>query len=625
MCGIAGIIRFDGLEVRKSEIVDICASLNFRGPDSDGYFVKESVGLGHKRLAIIDIENGIQPMFSADRSVVAIFNGEVYNFLELRSRLIDDGHLFKTHSDTEVLIEAYKAYGIKKMLNLIEGMFAFAIYDLQKSEIFIARDKFGEKPIFFYERDKVFYFASELKAFNLTLASMNICRQALNMFLSLSYIPAPYTIYDGVYKLEAGHYLTISLDGSVKNAKYYDILDHISDKNHVTTFEEAKVSVRDLLFESVRRRLISDVPVGIFLSGGVDSSIIAAIAARLQKDPISTFSMGFAEREYDESERALLVAKKIGSNHTNYILDYADVVSTLDELILHYDEPFGDSSMIPTYFVSKLARKNVKVVLSGDCADEIFGGYEKYLFQWYSEKLSRVPKLFLSLMKAGIKLTPHGRLTNSFLRRTKKVIDNLHLSGFDMHYHFMNLGCSDAARKCLLKAEYFFDVKDFIYRTFSEGDFSSSLQRSLYTDLKVVVEGDMLVKVDRVSMKNSLEVRVPFLDSKLVESAFAMPISYKIRGKVKKYVLREAFRDLLPAKTLQFRKKGFGVPVDYWFKTHLRNELLSLFRREDLISQGIFEYDVIENLIHEHLVGKQNHKSILWNLYVFQKWFRAKR
>lgn len=622
MCGITGIIKKYGVNTGV-ELKAMCDRIVVRGPDAEGFFVEDSIGLGHRRLSVIDLATGSQPMFDTSGQIVIVFNGEIYNFQSLRDELIQLGYSFQTTSDTEVLINGYKQYGIKGLLDRIEGMFAFALYDRNTGKVFVARDKFGEKPLYYYDDSQQIVFASELKAFDEQIQKQ-IDPIGLNLFFTLTYIPAPYTIYKDVRKLPAGSYMEIGKKGSFEIHAYYDVLQKISTKERYQDFSKAQEDLKHLLYTSVKERMIADVPIGAFLSGGIDSSIIASVMAQISDKPINTFSIGFKEKEYDESDRAQLVADKIKSNHTVHYLDYNDVVSFVDDIILYYDEPFGDSSAIPSYYVAKLARQKVTVVLTGDCADELFGGYEKYLAQWYVSKLKKLPASMKWFMRTFISLVPHTRLTNSFLRKAKKVVNNIDCSDFDLHYSLMSLGFNDAERKNLLLSSNFAEVKSEVEKVYNKYTAGESLEKGFYTDLKVVLEGDMLVKVDRVCMKNSLEARVPFLDSKIVEAAYTMPVDYKIKGKEKKYILKETFKDLLPEETVNFSKKGFGVPVDYWFKNELRDELGKLLDKELIIRQNIFNYDVIKKLWDEHMSGKENHKGKLWNLYVFQKWYLSK-
>ncbi len=622
MCGITGIIRFNS-NVEEIDIQNMNNQLIQRGPDSSGIYVSKNVGLGHRRLSILDLEFGNQPMQSADGMVILIFNGEIYNFQEIRVKLEKLGCIFKTNSDTEVIIHSYINYGLKETLKMLEGMFAFAIYDRNLEKTIIARDKFGEKPLYYQHNKQSFIFASELKALE-DYGNKEIDINALNLFMSLSYIPAPYTIYNDIRKLMPGSYCEINSSGEIKFATYYDLLERIKTLEPITDFGKASKQLEELLTDAVKHRMVSDVPIGSFLSGGIDSSIISAIMAKLNKDKINTFSIGFVEKDYDESERAQLVSDSIKSNHFLKFLDYNSVVDDIDNIVLYYDEPFGDSSCIPSNYVAKLAREKVTVALTGDCADELFGGYEKYLAPYYISRFNKLPFALKKVFCWFVNHLPHNRLTNGILRRFKKVIENSNLSSFDLHYRMMSLGVSDEERKELLNKEYFKNVKRIIEERYNRYINVSDQEKGYYTDLTTVLEGDMLVKVDRICMKNSLEARVPFLDSKIVEFAYRIPDKFKINGRNKKFILKETFKEYLPQKTLNYKKQGFGVPVDYWLKNQLKQKFLDLVSPELIKEQGIFNYDLIHKWFDEHITGKQNHKGKLWNLYVFQLWYSSK-
>jgi asparagine synthase (glutamine-hydrolysing) len=622
MCGIVGKINFKD-KLNEQEIKNLCDKLISRGPDEEGLFFEGNLGLGHRRLSIIDLELGAQPMLSLDKNVVIVFNGEIYNFQEIRVKLEKLGCIFTTNSDTEVILNSYLYYGITETLKMLEGMFAFAIYDKKLEKTVIARDKFGEKPLYYHYNMQSFIFASELKALE-DYSNKEIDIDALNLFMSLTYIPAPYTIYNDVRKLMPGSYCEVFNNGEVRFETYYNLIERIKNLEPITGFTNASKQLMELLTNAVKQRMVSDVPIGSFLSGGIDSSIISAIMAKLNKDKINTFSIGFVEKDYDESERAQLVSNNIKSNHFLKFLDYNSVVDDIDDIVLYYDEPFGDSSCIPSNYVAKLAREKVTVALTGDCADELFGGYEKYLAPYYINRFKKLPFALRKVIVWFVNNLPHNRLTNGILRRFKKVIENSNLSNFDLHYRMMSLGVDDEERKELLNQEYFKNVKPIIEERYNRYTNVSEQEKGYYTDLTTVLEGDMLVKVDRICMKNSLEARVPFLDSKIVEFAYRIPNKFKINGRNKKYILKETFKDYLPKKTLNYKKQGFGVPVDYWLKNQLKDKFLNLVNPDFIKEQGIFNNELIHKWFDEHITGKENHKGKLWNLYVFQLWYTTK-
>ncbi|MAC40183.1 MAG: asparagine synthase (glutamine-hydrolyzing) [Pelagibacterales bacterium] len=619
MCGITGIISSSTKNLQQISLIN--EKLKKRGPDDMGIYQDENIALGHRRLSILDVKNGQQPMFSDDSNVVVVYNGEIYNFFDLRKELIKQGIDFTTNCDTEVILKGYLHWGLEELLSQIEGMFVFAIYDKKKEKLFIARDKFGEKPLYYKNDDGFFAFSSELKGLEPLIRVKTIDKKALNLFLSLSYIPSPYTIYENVKKMMPGTFLEINFNRDIKEKRYYDLLKIIKNIPKKNNFKNACDELRKLMIDSVRKRMISDVPIGSFLSGGLDSSIVSSIMSNISENPINTFSIGFKEESYDESLRAELVAKKIKSNHNVVTLDFDDVIKEIDSILEYYDEPFGDSSAIPSNYVAKLARKKVKVVLTGDCADELFGGYEKYLSEYYSNIFNKFPIAITNLFKEIVKNVPHNSFTNSILRRVKKVINVSNLTPFERYYQMMCLGMNDSDRNLLLNSNYHTEINNFILKRYSKFQDGDKLEKSFYTDLTTVLEGDMLVKIDRICMKNSLEARVPFLDSKIVEFAYSIPTFFKIKKRNKKYILKQTFKDLLPKKTLAFRKKGFGVPIDHWFKNELKEELVMLLDEKIIIEQGLFNYNIISKWLTEHFDGKQNHKEKLWNLFVFQKWY----
>lgn len=620
MCGIYGFLS---KKYTQAQLETATNSLEKRGPDASGYYFKSPLGLGHRRLSIIDLSSGGQPMFSEDKNIVIVFNGEIYNFQSIKKELAILGCNFLTSSDTEVIIKAYQAWGLQGCLDKLEGMFAFALWDEKLLKLFVVRDRYGEKPLYYTSNKEGFFFASELKALKEHYSKEKLSKTALNLFFSLSYIPAPHTIYKDVFKLQPGNYLEIENNGEYKIKKFYD-LKSVVQKNHnnlIKDYEQAKKELRQLLFASVEERMISDVPLGSFLSGGIDSSIVSAIMAKLSDQPIKTFSIGFKEKEYDESERAALVANHIGSEHTLHILGHEDLLAVVDETLAYFDEPFGDSSAIPSMMVAKKAREKVTVVLTGDCADELFGGYDKYLGKHYAEKYASYPSFVRTIFEKGVQWIPHNNYTNHTLRKVKKVIKAASLTPENRYLSLSSLGFQKTEKNDLLNDTFQEDVSIEILKQFNSLGISDELTQTFYSDIHLVLEGDMLAKVDRACMINSLEARVPFLDSKIVDFSFKLPHEFKIQGTNKKRILKETFSDLLPEETMNFSKKGFGIPIRLWFQNELKTELLDLLNKELLQLQNIFNLEYIQKLIDEHMSNQENHASKLWQLYVFQKWY----
>lgn len=655
MCGIAGEINFNkenhDFTGRLKSMADAMVK---RGPDAEGFWQNQQVGLAHRRLSILDLETGAQPMVK-DHLVVA-FNGEIYNFETLKAELQKAGKQFDTQSDTEVLLVGYQYWGWDELLNQLEGMFAFALYDGDSGILRIARDRFGEKPLYYVHTEHGLAFASEIKALKAIGYGKGISDIGLRLFLQLSYIPAPHAIYKDIQKLEAGCYLEIK--EAVSHHRYYNLREEVNFKkgrldailgvmDEVEQQAYLQKEIRRILKRSVSQKMLSDVPLGAFLSGGVDSSIVSAlmqevldernaggsggakdvnISNRIQaSDKLKTFSMGMQEKSYDESDRAIEVSEHIVSEHFTEKLDYADVLPHLDEWIGYFDEPFGDSSCLPTAAVAKMARKKVTVVLTGDCADELFGGYEKYLMGYYKKQWNRVPHTVQNWVAKMVNLLPTNPRWNPVVRKFKKVHQLSHFSDEALAYRLMCMGFVPEEVKQLVKnqeqgsAEL--DMLQWGIQWGKSWGSRSYLDESMIQDSRVVLEGDMLVKVDRMCMLNSLEARVPFLERELVELALAMDSKWKIQGKERKWILRESFRNLLPNQTLDNSKKGFGVPVDFWFRGALKDDLQRMLDPQKLAEQGLFEVDFVQQLLQEHLSEKANHKGKLWNLYVFQKWY----
>lgn len=621
MCGIVGFYKKNEVNI---DINTLTAYLNKRGPNASGVYSNTFVSLGHARLSIIDLTTGQQPMFSDDKQVVIVFNGEIYNFKELRNSLVYLGQHFNTLSDTEVIIKGYQQWGIDELLNKLEGMFAFTIWDEKLNKLFIARDKFGEKPLFYYENENGLFFASELKALEPTLNNKEISLDALNLYFSLTYIPAPLTIYNQVYKLEPGHYLSIDSSNVVSKKQFYNLKNIVENNqnNQIEDYTEAQRLLKELLFDSVEKRMVSDVPLGSFLSGGIDSSIISAIMAKISSTPINTFSIGFTEKAYDESERAQLMAKHIKANHTQHMLSVEELLTYTNEIIDYFDEPFGDSSAIPSYMVAKKAREKVTVVLTGDCADELFGGYEKYLGNYYAEKLNNYPNILKNIVTKTINTIPHNSFTNHTLRKVKKVITSAELTDSNRYLNLTSLGYNETEKQKLLSKQLYTNSSLESLKYYNQLNIDNQLIKTFYSDVNLVLEGDMLPKVDRMCMINSLEARVPFLDSKIVDFSFKLLNEFKINGTNKKRILKDTFGYLLPKETLSFSKKGFGIPIRIWFKNELKSELLSLLEKDFIIAQNIFNPDYIEQLVNEHMSNKENHSTKLWLLFVFQKWYK---
>lgn len=619
MCGINGFIFLynDSLSDNQTVIEEMNNKISHRGPDERGYYCFENGAVGMTRLSIIDLNTGKQPISNEDETLKIVFNGEIYNYLSLREQLIKEGHVFKTGSDTEVVLHAYEQYG-KNCLQYIKGMFAFAIINISNGSVFLARDRIGEKPLYYYKDSKCFIFASELKSIISTgLIDKKINKTALAQYLALTYIPAPLSIFENVYKLNAGHCMTLNENGELAIEKYWDVC--FNNNNKIKDYNQCKNGLKEVLYQSVNNCMVSDVPIGAFLSGGIDSTIISGIMSKISSKPINTFSIGFADKKYDESEKSRFVAEKIGANHHEFIIDDNNIFENINAVIQNIDEPFADSSYIATYTVSKLARTYVKTVLTGDAGDELFGGYNKYLISYYSDLYNKTPKLLRDGVNKIVNKIPD---TNEKTRKIHKVLDNASLDVFIQRKNLMCLSLNEENLQKLLKYDCSNSLSfiSTIYNKYS--DVASEMDCAFYTDIKTVLEGDMLCKVDRASMLASLETRVPMLYPDVVEYSAMIPDYFKIKKNNKKIILKDTFKDLIPKKILNAPKKGFSVPVAEWFRNELKDELVQTLNKKIIDEQGLFNYEFIELLMNQHFSRLRNNASILWSLYVFEKWYK---
>jgi len=625
MCGINGFIAFEK-ETEKQLINNITLMNDLiihRGPDDNGVFVESNthsaIAMGMRRLAIIDLSAGNQPMYSEDKNIIIVFNGEIYNFQILRNELKAKGIAFKTHSDTEVILKLYENEGTASFKKL-DGMFAFSIYDKNVNKVFIARDFFGEKPLYYTKTSHKFSWASELKSLiKINKNLPEIDKTGLNLFFRLTYIPAPYTIYKGVFKLESNHFLIYDCE------THEYTLQSIEEEKPVVTnkgsFENATSKVKQLVQESVESRSISDVPIGTFLSGGVDSSIVSLCLARMNTSKINTFSIGFEKKSFDESDKARVVAKLINSNHHEFIISEKDLEGDIDKILNNFDEPFADSSALPTYIVANKTSQHVKVALTGDGGDEVFGGYNKYFMGAINQKYTKiVPQ---AIHKAVSK--PLNKLFNTKddIRgkrfRAKRLLNAIDYSG-NHYWDIISLGFASNALQEYLLPE--FQVKNPFeqYKITTGITAPKNLLEYRAIDKVMSLEGDMLVKVDRTSMLSSLECRAPFLNKKIWEFTNELPQEYLMKGWDKKHILKAAFKQDFPDGFLDKSKAGFGVPVGDWLRSNLRKELESYIESDFINAQQIFNANAINKLVTEHLNGKDN-TFMVWTYFCFQKWY----
>jgi asparagine synthase (glutamine-hydrolysing) len=613
MCGIAGIIRWE-TPVTEQEIRSMCRMMVHRGPDEEGVYVGEGVGLGMRRLSIIDLANGQQPVFNEDRSICVVFNGEIYNYQELRRQLQRSGHTFRTSSDTETIVHLYEDYG-SRCVDHLRGMFAFAVWDIRRKRLLLARDRLGIKPLYYAELEDGIAFASELKPI-LQLPEINrtVSFHALSHLFTFLATPASQSIIDGVRKLEPARSGVAERGSSLRIERYWDVEfepdEHSSEKQLVE-------QLREVLVDAVAAHEISDVPVGAFLSGGLDSSAVVATMAGLRggsNEPIKTFSIGFAESGFDELVYAREVAKAFNTEHHELVLK-PDVVSIVEDLAWYLDEPFGDTSAIPTYMVSKLAAEHVKVVLTGDGGDELFAGYDKYLVERREREYDRVPAALRGMAGAVGDAMPEGMRGRRFLR-------HLALDGARRYVDASTLFRADEMQQ-LFKADAFAQIVRHDPWTDRLGylqgrDWMSAAQ---YCDLNTYLPLDVLTKVDRMTMAHSIEARPPLLDHRLVEFAARIPARFRLRETTTKYLLKQAMRGILPESIIDRPKQGFAVPLARWF----RGELLG-FARDILLSdkcrqRGFFEVSYLERLLRLNQRGRDLDLH-LWTCLSFEMWCR---
>ena len=622
MCGIAGYWGKGDEQVLDSMI----DAISYRGPDDKGLFVKGNMGLAQRRLSIIDLTSaGHQPMSNEDKTVQIIFNGEIYNYKELKTSL-KQKHTFKSSTDTEVILRLYEEYG-EEVFSKIQGMFAIALFDSKNNKLFLARDRMGKKPLYWYKNDNVFLFGSELKALMKHPSfEKEIDLVSLNKYLTYEYVPTPHSIFKNTYKLEPGTYLTWDGKETLKKVFWEPKFLPKSD-----SFEQSLESLDKALEQSVEDRLVSDVPIGVFLSGGIDSSTVAYYASRAQKNKpegkIKTFSIGFKETSFDESSYAKQVSKHLGTEHYEKILTSEDSLSLVPKIGEILDEPMADSSLIPTYLLSKFTKENVTVALGGDGGDELFLGYDTFLAHRLASLYEKVPRVIRTkIIQPLVKLLPTSFVNMSLDFKIKKFVE-----GFEGNKNYRNdrwLGAfSHIDRANLFKKEISEKLKsknefDDIDTYLSHLDSQDFFDQVTLLHQRMYMMDQVLVKVDRASMANSLEVRAPFLDTRVVDLANHMPTEFKLRGLERKYILKKLMGGKLPDNIVYRKKKGFGVPIAEWIRGDLKPVILDFLGRESIEKMGLFNYDYIEKILDEHFSGKKDNRKQIWTLFVFAMWHR---
>ena len=610
MCGICGVAGGDPSGGREL-VGRMCSAMTHRGPDDEGTVQLDGVTLGMRRLSIIDLEGGHQPMHNEDSTVWVVQNGEIYNHLELRELLLASGHTFNTQSDTEVLVHGYEQWG-EEMVERLNGMFAFAVLDRRRGAVLLARDRMGIKPLHYAIDGKRLVFASELKALLRDPAlRRGIDPAALDQYLAYEFVPSPASIVRGISKLQPAHTLTWSVaDGTQRLRRYWSPELGVGDGRR--NLDEEGERLLTVLRESVRKELISDVPLGLFLSGGIDSSAVAAMMTELGGE-VKSFSVGFADRSFDESSYARQVARQLGTDHRELTLEPEMLLGLIPKLPTLLDEPLGDASIIPTYLLAEFTRRHVKVALGGDGGDELFAGYPTLQAHRLAEYYMRAPRLLREgLVEPVVRHLPVSRGNLSFDFRAKRFVSGAGYPVAERHQRWMGSFATEE-RSALLSREARHEVE-------LDAADADPLNQVLMLDMRLYLENDILVKLDRASMMASLEGRVPLLNNDFVEYATRLPMNMKLRGLRSKFLLKRALRGLLPESILNRPKKGFGIPVAHWFRWPLKEQMLSVLSPERIAREGFFDATAVARLVSDHLEGRRDNRKQLWTLFAFELW-----
>lgn len=623
MCGIVGFINANGDAVDPVLLEKMNAAIIHRGPDEDGFYIDKNVGLAMRRLSIIDLSSGQQPIHNQDKTAWIIFNGEIYNYQELRADLEKQGAKLYTKSDTEVVVQLYDRYGVD-CLQYLRGMFALAIWDTRDDSLFLARDRVGKKPLLYSHRPNGdLIFGSEFQAL---LKHPDISREidyeAIHHYLSFICVPAPLTAYKEIRKLEPGHWMRWKA-GQIETRRYW--LPDFSEKLDISE-SEAQAEVLKILRESVRLRMISEVPLGAFLSGGVDSSTVVALMAQESTQPVKTFSIGFEEQDFSELKYAKKVAEHVGAEYNEFVVK-PNAMEVLPTLIDHYGEPYADPSAIPTYYVSKETRQHVTVALNGDGGDESFAGYERYVAMRLAKQYARIPAILRKpLIEFPLSLLPHPNGFRNRLRSAKRFVKAAALPHTARYLNWVSGGTEEL--KTSLYTDEFrratadFYTGGFLQKWLDSPNVKGILDASLLTDQQTYLPNDLLVKVDIASMAVSLEARSPFLDHKLIEFAARLPENLKARRMDTKSLLKSIAAKLVPKEVIYRRKMGFGVPVGYWMRNEMKDFVCEVLLSEKAARRGIFKPEALKELIERHVSGKEDFTFMLWTLLMLELWFQ---
>lgn len=623
MCGIVGFVNNNGAEVSRPLIEDMCEAIRHRGPDEDGFYVERNVALGMRRLSIIDLASGQQPIHNRDKTKWIVFNGEIYNYQQLRRDMEERGHKFYTNSDTEAIVCLYDEVGPDCVKHL-RGMFAFAIWDEVEKTLFVARDRVGKKPVLYcHQPNGDLVFGSEFRALlEHPAVSREVDRDAIDSYLSYLCIPAPQTAFKHIRKLEPGHWM-LWKDGRLKTERYW--LPDFSKKLNISE-EEAIEETTRILRESTRLRMISEVPLGAFLSGGVDSSTVVALMAQESAKPVKTFSIGFEEQDFSELKYAKRVAEHVGAEYHEFIVR-PDAMEVLPTLVEHYGEPYADSSAIPTYYVSRETRKHVTVALNGDGGDESFAGYERYAAMKAAEAYNRFPAMLRkALIEMPIGMLPTSEIKKSRVRDVKRFLQAVSLPKTERYFRWSST-FDRASKKDLYTADFAnsidgHDASRFQQDWFARANGSGVLDATLLTDQMTYLPNDLLVKVDIASMAVSLEARSPFLDHHLIEFAASLPEDLKMRRFQTKSLLKKVASRLVPKEVIYRRKMGFGVPVGKWMRNEMKDFTREVLLSERSLQRGVIKPEMLNKYVTEHLDGELDHAFRIWTLLMLELWFQ---
>jgi asparagine synthase (glutamine-hydrolysing) len=615
MCGIAGYLPKSGTP-DPSILHSMCAAMRHRGPDDEGLHTERNCGIGMRRLSIIDLSTGHQPISNEDQTVWVVFNGEIYNYQGLREELRGKGHRFATNSDTETLVHLHEESGVEGITRL-RGMFAYAIWERGPQTLTLARDPFGKKPLYYAETGEGFYFASELKCLTAVTGPFDVDEEALRLYLQFGYIPDPWTPFRQVRKVPAGSWLKTSPGGEVRTGRYWRVPEPVEQAEAGFSRQDAIEEIRRVFDEAVKLRMIADVPLGAFLSGGIDSSLVVASMARQSKAPIKTFSIGWKEQAFNELPFATVAAQYFGTEHHEMIV-HPDAIDLVPKLVDHLDEPFADSSAIPTYLVSQFAAQHVKVALSGDGGDELFGGYLSFFMTEQFRYADRLPGIIRTALGTVAETLPEGAYGRNYLFAVSRP------TSFE---RYLEYGCYSGvlARRKVLSRDWAGEEGSrrlgeiFDHAVLPEG--RDPLSQAMHFEATAKLTGDILTKVDRMSMANSLEVRCPLLDSELAELAGRIPNAWKTRDGKGKLILLEALGDRLPPQLLNRPKMGFGVPLGDWFRGPLREMLRDHLFSAAFLRRGIVSRAGVDLLIAQHDRGRRDHSAYLWLLLMLEMWF----